>query len=69
MFVVENGVAHKRSCRVKGEVEGNLFLETELQPGSQVVSEGRALLSDQDRVQATAEPAPSVAGTGAGTKP
>jgi RND family efflux transporter MFP subunit len=69
VFVVEQGVAHKRSCRVKGEVEGTLFLDPELQPGSQVVSEGRALLSDKDRVQATAEPALSVVGTGAGTKP
>jgi len=56
VFVVENGIARKRSYRLKGEVQGNLFLDTELKPGSKVVSEGRALLNDNDRVQAVADP-------------
>jgi membrane fusion protein, multidrug efflux system len=61
LFVVENGVARKRSYRVKGERQGQLFLDTELEPGSKVVSEGRALLSDNDRVAATPDPVAAAA--------
>jgi membrane fusion protein, multidrug efflux system len=57
LFVVEQGVAHKRTFAVKGEREGRLFLEPALLPQSQVVTEGRALLNDKDRVTATLEPA------------
>lgn len=56
VFVVENGVAKKRSFQLKGEFQGKLFLDTELKPGSKVVSEGRALLSDNDRVKASPDP-------------
>ncbi len=56
VFVVDAGVAHKRTFLVKGEREGRLFLDPSLQPGSTVVTEGRALLNDNDRVAATLEP-------------
>lgn len=55
VFLVENNVAHKRSILVKGEREGRLFLDTSLAPGSRVVTEGRALLSENDKVAASAE--------------
>ncbi|HEY2404994.1 MAG TPA: efflux RND transporter periplasmic adaptor subunit [Polyangiaceae bacterium] len=68
VFVVDDGVAHKRSYSVRGERQGNLYLDSELPPGSKVVSEGRALLSDGDRV--TASPDPAAQGLAArGNKP
>jgi RND family efflux transporter MFP subunit len=62
VFVVENGVARKRTFAVKGELLGKLFLDTELKPGSPVVSEGRALLSDKDRVTTAEDPVVARAG-------
>lgn len=56
VFVVEGNVAHKRSYHLKGEREGGLFLDPDLKPGTQLVSEGRALLNDGDRVASSAEP-------------
>ena len=53
MFVVEGNTAHKQTVQVKGEREGRLFLDTALAPGSKIVTEGRALLSDNDKVTAT----------------
>jgi len=50
VYVVEGDVAHKRSAHVKGEREGRLFLDVSLAPGSRVVTEGRALLNDNDKV-------------------
>jgi RND family efflux transporter MFP subunit len=55
VFVVDAAVAHKRTFLVKGEREGRLFLEPTLESGSAVVTEGRALLSDDDHVSATLE--------------
>ena len=52
MFVIEGDVARSRSVAVLGELAGKLFLDPKLAPGSRVVSEGRALLSDGDRVAA-----------------
>jgi membrane fusion protein, multidrug efflux system len=56
LFVVEGGVAHKRAFLVEGEREGQLYLEPSLVSQSRVVTEGRALLNDNDRVAATLEP-------------
>jgi membrane fusion protein, multidrug efflux system len=65
IFVVEGGVAHARTLEVLGEVGGSLFFDpTVLTGGSRVVTEGRELLSDGDRVQAR-EDAPRDAGAGA----
>jgi RND family efflux transporter MFP subunit len=50
LFVVEAGIAHARSFAVRGEAAGSLFLEPDLAPGSRVVTAGRTLLADGDRV-------------------
>ena len=54
LFVVDGDVAHKRTVLVKGELNGMLYCEPDLKPGALVVSEGRALLSDNDKVSANA---------------
>ena len=59
LFVVDQGVAHRREVAVLGEVGGSLFVPPdELPPGTSVVSEGRALLENNDRVQAKADAPP-----------
>lgn len=50
LFVVAGGVAHKATFHVEGERGGTLFVDTELAPGTQVVTEGRAVLADGDHV-------------------
>jgi membrane fusion protein (multidrug efflux system) len=57
LFVVTGDVAHSRVVPVKGEIGGSLFLDPMLAPGSLVVTEGRALLEDGDRVTTKANPA------------
>ncbi len=58
VFVVDAGVAHARTVPVLGESGGLLYLDPNgLAPDARVVSEGRALLSDGDRVEAHLEPA------------
>jgi membrane fusion protein (multidrug efflux system) len=52
IFVVEGDVAHARVVEVKGEAGGELLVDTALAPGTIVVTEGRALLRDGDRVEA-----------------
>jgi RND family efflux transporter MFP subunit len=51
LFVVDNHIAHSKTIAVKGESGGSLFLDTSLPAGSIVVTEGRALLEDGDRVE------------------
>jgi RND family efflux transporter MFP subunit len=58
VFVVEDGVAHKRVFALKGERRGLLYLEPKLAAGSRVVLEGRALLADGDPVTATLDTPP-----------
>ena len=55
IFVVDGDVAHARSVPLKGEIGGKLFLDPTLKAGSLVVTEGRALLSEGDRVSATVD--------------
>lgn len=55
IFVVEGDVAHARTIAVKGENAGKLFLDPALAPGARVVTEGRALLDDGDKVHAQLE--------------
>ena len=52
LFVVGDGVAHKTTYRTLGERGGTLYLDTSLEPGAQVVTEGRAVLAEGDRVAA-----------------
>jgi RND family efflux transporter MFP subunit len=56
IYVVDDhGVAHKRAFHVKGEREGLLYLDVTLAAGARVVTEGRALLNDNDKVAASLE--------------
>jgi RND family efflux transporter MFP subunit len=57
VFVIENGIAHARTISVLGESSGSLYVGLQLAPGAQVVTEGRALLADGDRVAAQFEAA------------
>jgi hypothetical protein len=63
VFVVEGAVAKRRSASVLGERGGSLFLKPDLKAGTQVVTQGRALLANNDKVAAklesTAKPAAS----------
>ena len=51
VFVVDQSqVAHAKTVSVKGEAGGRLYLDPSIAPGSDVVTEGRALLGDGDKV-------------------
>jgi membrane fusion protein (multidrug efflux system) len=50
VFVVEGGVARKATFKVLGERGGTLYVDSTLQPGTPVVTEGRAVLVDGDAV-------------------
>ncbi|MGD0677591.1 MAG: efflux RND transporter periplasmic adaptor subunit [Polyangiaceae bacterium] len=57
LFVVEHDVAHAKTLPVIGEVGGAVYFTlTALPEGSLVVTEGRALLSDGDKVLPLVEP-------------
>ena len=66
LYVVTGDKAHLTSAVIKGERGGDLYLDASIAPGSQVVLEGRGLLSDGDTVapklfvppQGSAAPAP-----------
>ena len=55
LFVVQGRIAHKAVYGVLGERGGSLFVDPKLAAGAQVVTEGRALLQDGDRVEAKLE--------------
>jgi RND family efflux transporter MFP subunit len=57
VFVIEGQVAHKGVYTIKGERGGSLFVDPALRSGSHVVTEGRTLLKDGDRVEAKLEAA------------
>ncbi|HEX4459182.1 MAG TPA: efflux RND transporter periplasmic adaptor subunit [Polyangia bacterium] len=50
VFVVDGDVAHARTVPQLGETGGTLYVDRQLPPGARVVTEGRALLRDGDRV-------------------
>jgi RND family efflux transporter MFP subunit len=54
-FVVEHHVSHKIVVHVLGEKAGQLFVDRALKPGALVITEGRALLKDGDRIEAKVE--------------
>jgi hypothetical protein len=54
VFVVEGGVAKKRTLDVIGERGGALFVDAKLAAGTPVVTEGRSLLRDGEAVTAGA---------------
>jgi membrane fusion protein, multidrug efflux system len=55
LFVLEGDIARSKTLAVKGESGGSLFLDSSLAPGTRIVTEGRALLQDGDRVSSTEE--------------
>jgi membrane fusion protein, multidrug efflux system len=57
LFVVDRGVARKKTFEILGEEGSNLYLDKALPAGSRVVTEGRSLLSDGDPVAARDAPA------------
>jgi RND family efflux transporter MFP subunit len=65
MFVVENGVAQKKTFPVLGEKGSDLFLDPSLRPGTLIVTEGQFVLSNGEHVAAkqaayaTAQAAPA----------
>ncbi len=59
VFVIDGGVVHRREIAVVGELGGTLYVDTkDLPPGAHVVSEGRALLEDGTRVDASQDAPP-----------
>jgi membrane fusion protein (multidrug efflux system) len=56
LFVVEDGIAHKRTLHVLGEQGSSLFVEPLLKAGTSVVTEGQFLLEDGERVAAKLVP-------------
>lgn len=77
LFVLEGDVAKLVSIPIKGEGGGKLYLSQDLKPGTKVVTEGRALLNDGDKVNAklvpvyvpAAEPKASAAPASSGAAP
>ena len=72
VFLVEGQAAKKAVYAVLGEREGSLFVEPTLRAGTRVVTEGRTVLRDGDRVAAKLEQSPTAAGNGvevAGVRP
>lgn len=63
VFVIDGQSARKNVYSVKGERGGSLFLDASLPAGAHVVTEGRALLQDGDRVDAKLEASENTAGT------
>lgn len=62
LFVVEGAVAKKRTATVLGERGGSLFVKPDLVPGTHVVTQGRALLANDDKVAAKLEKPSDVQG-------
>lgn len=52
IFTIDSGVANKRTVPVLGERGGSLFVAPELAAGTLVVTQGRSLLADKDKVDA-----------------
>ncbi|HEX3596068.1 MAG TPA: efflux RND transporter periplasmic adaptor subunit [Polyangiaceae bacterium] len=59
LFVVEDRTAHARVLPLLGEREGTVYVAPELEEGARVVTEGRALLNDGDKVRAQLEHPPA----------
>lgn len=56
VFAVQEGIAKKLTVAVLGERGGSLFVEPEPLRGARVVTQGRSLLANGDRVTAKIEP-------------
>jgi membrane fusion protein (multidrug efflux system) len=59
LFVVDSDVAHQKQLPILGESGGNIYFDPkQLAAKTAIVTEGRALLSDGDRVDAKPDQAP-----------
>ena len=67
--VVDGGVARFVAAQLVGERDGSLFLDGKLAPGSLVVTEGRAMVNEGDRVTALEAPASAPAPEGSASAP
>jgi RND family efflux transporter MFP subunit len=56
LFIVDHEVSRKVVIDVLGEKGGNLFVKPSLKAGALVITEGRALLKEGDRVHAKVDP-------------
>ncbi|MEO8875669.1 MAG: efflux RND transporter periplasmic adaptor subunit [Polyangiaceae bacterium] len=61
VFIIDADTAHAKTFAYLGEASGNAFLDPSLASGTPVVLEGRALLSDGDRVVAKENADPAAA--------
>lgn len=55
VFLIEDSTAKKTTATVLGERGGSLFVKQDLKPGTKVVTQGRALLMNNDKVAAKLE--------------
>ncbi len=69
LFVVEGDVVHKRVFAILGEAGSSLYVDTALKPDSSVVTEGRALLADGDRVTPKEATSTAVSSTNSASAP
>jgi membrane fusion protein, multidrug efflux system len=69
IFVVDGEVVHQKTFAILGELGSSLYLDTSLKPGSRVVTEGRAVLADGDRVAPKEAPSTVAASSGSGAQP
>jgi RND family efflux transporter MFP subunit len=71
VYVVDGQTASKVVYTIKGERSGQLYVDPSLRSGSHVVTEGRSLLKDGDRVDAKLDDPPVAAqrALAAGAKP
>ncbi len=61
-YALDGDVAHPRTLVLLGETAGSLYVRpSELAPGTRIVTEGRALLKDGDRVAAKLDDSPAPA--------
>jgi RND family efflux transporter MFP subunit len=67
LFVVDGNVAHQKQLPVLGESGGSIYFDPKQLPAkTAIVSEGRALLSDGDRVDAKQDQPPPQGSAGSG---
>jgi RND family efflux transporter MFP subunit len=56
LFSIENGVARRVRATLIGERGGSVFIDASVAPGASIVTEGRGLLNDGDRVTTQPDP-------------
>ena len=70
VFVVDGDTAHSKTFALLGELGGDMYFRPgDLAPDTEVVTEGRALLADEDRVAVTVAPPTPANGSSAVVTP